>query len=283
MDNPIEQLKNNIPNMTETQKKVADHIIRNYFDTAFATIDQLATEVGTSTTTIMRLMALLGYSGYSEFQKGLQKLLKEHVSPKMRLEANMRELDQENLWIKCYQKQMQNIDRTMQSIPTETLDRVVAQIAAARTIYVASSRGGAMVAQFFHLFLARMFGNSVLIHTDAVSEWSTVVPGADATDLAIVLSYPRYSKTVSQFAKAMKRQGTFVIGISDSYSAPLAQHSNILLLCSCGSVGFHNSPVSAMLLADCIINVTTLRYSARVKPRLEMSGAILEEIGCYDT
>ncbi|MED3872593.1 MurR/RpiR family transcriptional regulator, partial [Priestia megaterium] len=55
MENPILKLKDNISQLTETQRRVADYILKNPVDVAFLTVDQLALTVKTSTTTIMRL------------------------------------------------------------------------------------------------------------------------------------------------------------------------------------------------------------------------------------
>lgn len=79
MENPILKLKDNISQLTETQRRVADYILKNPVDVAFLTVDQLALTVKTSTTTIMRLAFSLGYSGYAEFQKGLQELLRNNA------------------------------------------------------------------------------------------------------------------------------------------------------------------------------------------------------------
>ena len=282
MGNPIERLKQNMPNLTKAQKNVAEYIIQERFDTAFSTIDQVATSVGTSTTTIMRLMSVIGYSGYAEFQKELQQYLKEHMSPKVRLDANLQNIGQNDLWTQCFQKQIDNVMQTMENIPYETLDQVISRVASARTVFLGAARGGSMVAQFLHLFISRMFGNTVLFHTDTVAEWASRIPNVNDSDVAIIISYPRYSKTVRQFARALKERGAFIVGITDSYSAPLAQCADILLPCSCGSIGFHNSPVSAMMLADCLINVMSLRYSSIVRERLEISEKVLDSFDFYD-
>jgi DNA-binding MurR/RpiR family transcriptional regulator len=73
MENPIVKLQQKIGKLTETQRRVADYIIKHQLEVAFLTVDQLAGEVKTSTTTIMRLAFNLCYSGYTEFQKGLKK------------------------------------------------------------------------------------------------------------------------------------------------------------------------------------------------------------------
>lgn len=279
--NPIEQLKKQISGMTEAQKKVADYIIKNSFDVAFATVDQLANSVGTSTTTIMRLMTFLGYSGYTEFQKGLREMLRNKVTPKERLEVNLRDIRDGDLWTQCCDKQLQNIHDTFAGLASETLDQVVREITLARKVYIVAARGGAMVAQYMFLFFSRMRPNVYLIDSDSVAAWSTIVPDANAQDLLIAISYPRYAKTLLQCVSVMKQRGVFVIGITDGYSSPLAEYSNLLLPCVCGSLGFHNSPVSAMLLADCIINVISLQYSSEVKDKLALSSEILSKINYY--
>jgi len=93
MLNPILQLKSKVSELTESQRKVADYIIKNPVDVAFLTVEQLAGLVGTSTTTIMRLTFKIGYSGYSEFQKGLQEILRNRADPNTRLEANLKDGD----------------------------------------------------------------------------------------------------------------------------------------------------------------------------------------------
>ena len=72
---PIRRIQNNLSSLTEAQGRVADYIVRNPFDAAVCTIDQMATEARTSTTTILRLVGSAGYNGYSDFQKQLQDAL----------------------------------------------------------------------------------------------------------------------------------------------------------------------------------------------------------------
>ncbi len=69
MKNPIDVLKAEVASLPKSQKLVVDYIIQHYNDVGFMTVEQLAKEVGTSTTTVMRLMNSVGYTGYTEFQK----------------------------------------------------------------------------------------------------------------------------------------------------------------------------------------------------------------------
>ncbi len=278
---PIRKLKNELSSMTEAQKKVADYIIRNQFDVAFSTVDQVANAVGTSTTTVMRLMTHLKYSGYSEFQRYLQENLRNKVTPETRLEANLRDLSKDNLWRQCYDKQIKNLEETMNAISTEQLDVLTQKIQKSRRVYIASARGGAMVALYLHLFFSRMYGNTVLVQSDELANWSTFIPSMNEQDLVIAITFPRYAKSLMNFVSAAKNQNVYIAGLTDSYSSPLAEKADLALTCCCSSLGFHNSPVSAMMIADCIIGVLSLRDSAKIKERLAASADILQEAGYY--
>lgn len=280
-NDPIKKLKNELSSMTEAQKRVADYIIRNQFDVAFSTVDQVANAVGTSTTTVMRLMTHLKYRGYSEFQRYLQENLRNKVTPETRLEANLRDLSKDNLWQQCYNKQIQNLEETMNATSTDQLDALTEKIQKARNVYIAAARGGAMVALYMHLYLARMYGNTVLVQSDELANWSTLIPKMNSQDLVIAITFPRYAKSLMTFVSAAGKQNVYVAGITDSYSSPLAEKADMVLTCDSSSLGFHNSPISAMMVADCIIGVLSLRDSARIKERLAASANVLQDAGYY--
>ena len=281
MHGPIEKLKNGINNMTAAQKKVADFILKNTFDTAFFTVDQLANAAGTSTTTIMRLMTFLNYKGYMDFQRALQEVLRNKVNPKTRLEVNLKDLDLSDLWGRCYDKQLNNIQNTFELIPQETLDNVVAEIVSAPMIYITTARGGIMVAQYMYSFLSRMFGNCQIIHADNLPVWSTIIPCLGPTDLVFAISFPRYANRLLQFVKLAHQAQAKVVMVTDSFTSPFAEYSDITLPCLCSSLGFHNSPLSAMMLVDCLINVASVRYASIIKPRLDIANDILSKSDDY--
>ncbi|WP_205417301.1 MurR/RpiR family transcriptional regulator, partial [Klebsiella pneumoniae] len=69
MNDLIHKLQHKVAGLTEAQRRIADYIVHNPMEVAFLTVDKLASKVGTSTATIMRFSAAVGYSGFSELQK----------------------------------------------------------------------------------------------------------------------------------------------------------------------------------------------------------------------
>ncbi|TVY07953.1 MurR/RpiR family transcriptional regulator [Paenibacillus cremeus] len=282
MENPILQLKNKISELTETQRKVADYIIKNPVDVAFLTVDQLAGLVGTSTTTIMRLTFSLGYTGYSEFQKGLQELLRNKADPNTRLAANLKDLNRSDLFIRCAENHVNNIQSTVQMISGETLQKTLDMIVSAKRIYCTGVRSGLPIAQCLAYGLNRLLGNCDLAHAD-LFEWAERVHTFDSSDLVIACSFPRYARKVSEFVELAKRNNAQVISFTDSYSSPLAKYSDIILPCNVSSVAFHNSIIAPMFLADYIISALAINYPEKTKQHLDKLDSILRETNYHLT
>lgn len=268
MENPIIALQENISKLTETQKKVADYIIKNPLDVAFLTVDQLAGLVGTSTTTIMRLTFSVGYSGYTEFQKGLQEILRNRAAPQTRLEANIKEMGENNLWGRYVESQIDNIQDTINMVSPELLDQVMDKLVSADRIICTSVRSGLPVAQYLTHGLNRLLGNTQLILSD-VSDWVDTLVNMSSNDVVIAVSFPRYARRIIDLTETAKKNGVQVISITDSYSSPLMKYSDIVLPCNSSSIAFHNSAVSSMFVADYLISAIAINYPERTKERLD--------------
>ncbi|AYA74330.1 MurR/RpiR family transcriptional regulator [Bacillus sp. Y1] len=268
MENPINKLQEKISELTETQRRVADYIIKHPLDVAFLTVDQLAGIVGTSTTTIMRLTFSVGYSGYTEFQKGLQEILRNRAAPQTRLEANIKEISENDLWGRYVENQIGSIQETVDMITPDVLNQTIEKIVSAERIICTSVRSGLPVAQYLTHGLNRLLGNTQIIISD-VSDWVDSIVSMTSKDLVIAISFPRYARRVIDIAQAAKGNGVQVISITDSYSSPLMKHSDLILPCNSSSIAFHNSAVSSMFVADYLISAIAINYPEKIKERLD--------------
>ncbi|WP_232783038.1 MurR/RpiR family transcriptional regulator, partial [Bacillus sp. BA3] len=280
MENPIIKLKNKISELTETQQRVADYIIKNPVDVAFLTVDQLAGIVGTSTTTIMRLTFSLNYSGYTEFQKGLQELLRNRAAPQIRLEANLKDLNESDLWIRSAESQLDNIQSTVEMISTESLNKTMEMIVSADRIFCTSVRSGLPVAQHLTFGLNRLLGNCELIVAD-LSDWVDKGINFTSKDLVIATSFPRYARRIVEFAMVAKDNKAQIISITDSYSSPLVKYSDLVLPCNSSSIAFHNSPIASMLVADYLVSAIAINYPEKTKNRLDEINSILTKMNYH--
>ncbi|GGC88981.1 N-acetylmannosamine kinase [Thalassobacillus devorans] len=277
MDNPLVNLKEKISELTTTQRKVADYILQNPSEVAFLTVDQLARKVGTSTTTIMRLTFTLGYTGYSQFQKGLQAILRNRTAPHTRLETNLKNMNEDDLWGHTVSKHLNQIENMFDLISAEYLDTIIDEILVANRIYCTSVRSGLPVGQYLTHGLNRSLGNCNLVMAD-MSDWIDDMINMKSTDLIIATSFPRYAQRIIEFVKVAKERNIKVIAITDNYSAPIVEYADYILTCDSSSIAFHNSPITAMVVADYIISAAAIRNSDQTRGRLDEINNILTKI-----
>ncbi|MFC0562136.1 MurR/RpiR family transcriptional regulator [Halalkalibacter alkalisediminis] len=280
MDDPILKLKEKILDLTASQRKVADYILKNPMEVAFLTVDQLAGLVGTSTTTIMRLTFSLNYTGYTEFQKGLQELLRNQAAPHTRLEANLKGVSENDLWTRCAENQISNINKTKEIISNDTLMRVLDMVMSSNRVYCTSVKSGLPVAQYLTFGLNRLIGNCELIVADQ-SDWVDLHLNLDSNDLIIATSFPRYARRIVDFVSQAKERNAKIIAITDSYSSPLIKYSDIVLPCNSGSLAFHNSPIASMVVADYLISAIAINYPDKTKARLDKVNEVLTKINYH--
>ncbi|WP_102344764.1 MurR/RpiR family transcriptional regulator [Bacillus sp. Marseille-P3661] len=280
MENPISKLQNKISSLTESQRKVADYILKKPMDVAFLTVDQLAGIVGTSTTTIMRLTYSLGYSGYTEFQKGLQEQFRNQAAPHSRLEANLKDLKPNDLWTNYVEHQVNTIQSTVDMIPPDVLDKAIEMIISAERIHCTSVRSGLPVSQYLTHGLTRLLGNCDMIIAD-LSDWIDKVVSFTSSDLIIVTTYPRYARRIIEFVSRAKENGAKVISITDNYSSPIVKYSDLIIPASSNSIAFHNTVVPAMFVVDYIISAVAINYPERTKQRLDKINSILTDMNYH--
>ncbi|MBR3204864.1 MAG: MurR/RpiR family transcriptional regulator, partial [Bacillus sp. (in: Bacteria)] len=248
----------------------------------FLTVDKLASKVGTSTATIMRFSAAVGYSGFSELQKELQSNMKHKAAPQTRLEANLKHSNKSKLLHNHVELQFQNIQYALDNITEETFQHIVEKIASSRQVLCTSVRSGRPVGEYLSLGINRLLGNCQYIDADK-SDWVDELVHFQSDDFIIAVSYPRYAKRIKDLLEAAKSYGVEVLLITDSYSSPLTKYAQYVLPCSSASVGSHNSVVSAIFIVDYILSAVAMNDPERTKPRLDQINHMLTKMSYHTT
>ncbi|MDF2523294.1 MAG: MurR/RpiR family transcriptional regulator [Clostridiales bacterium] len=277
----LKTIEQKISFLTKSQKKVADYIIKNPMQAAFSTVDQLAHSVGTSTTTIVRLALFLGFSGYAEFQKDLQELLKSRTGPSTKLEVSFKDANVKSNVLKgIAQQQSENFNRTFDNLSDGLVFKTEKMLSEANHIYVAGFRSCFSVAHYLCYNLNRIFGNCDLMAAEG-GEVPEKVHRVTAKDVVIVISLPRYIKEIVAISEVAKSRNASIIAITDGFLSPLAEKADALYSVECKSSDFHNSISSAMLVAEVLIGVCTMKNPQRVKQQLYETEQVLQTFNVH--
>ncbi|MEY9140711.1 MurR/RpiR family transcriptional regulator [Mammaliicoccus lentus] len=279
-ENILIKLKEQIKTLTNSERKVANYIIKEPTEVIFDTINELSKKVGTSTTTIMRLASKMGYSGYTKLQRDLQEVIKDGKAPQSRLTSNLKNIEKENLWIETINHYTSQLAHITNQVDESTLDKAVDLIDNARSICCTCVRSGLPAGQYLSQNVNRIKGNCNLIIAN-VSDWIDEVVSMDENDVLIAISYPRYAKRINEFVKIAKERNVKIIIITDTYSSPLVDYADVIIPCDSNSLAFHNSPILSLIAIDYIINSLALKESRKNSNRLDAIDHTLKRLNYH--
>ena len=278
-ENLLVILKSNKIKFSKLQRRVGDYIIKYPLESSFITLETFASRLEISTTTVVRFCLKLGYTGFSELQKDLQDLVKERIAPHGRLEANLKTIKEDTLLAQCAQKSIENITLSQSLISSDICESTISLISTARKIYLIGQRTSYTVSYFLFQALNQILGNCHLI--DPISGIDQL-SSATSQDIVIAVSLPRYARSTLELVKVLKKQHNLkIISITDSYTAPLAAYSDILLPCHYASLSFHNSMSSALFIADYIVTAVAIAKKQQAADHLVDLEKILVELNFH--
>jgi len=99
--------------LTKGQKLIAKYILKHYDKAAFMTAAKMSISIGVSESTIVRFAIKLGFGGYPNLQRNLQKIVKNKLTDLQRIELSNNLITQESALKSVLETHMQKIKETL--------------------------------------------------------------------------------------------------------------------------------------------------------------------------
>jgi len=225
----ISELKKHYNQFSKGQLKVARLLESDPKIFAISSAKQAGKHIGVSETTIFRFCHTLGYSGYSEFQKRINKSLfddksslKEYGDQKALLS------DTSSFHKKIMFSDSHHIQTVADQISEQDFNLAVNKLATAEKILVSGSRSSFSAAQWLAFSLNVVRGGATCYKPnidDVIYELSKI----DEQSVFIALSFHRYARDTIYLAQEARKKGAYIIGISDSDFAPIRAQAHLIL------------------------------------------------------
>jgi DNA-binding MurR/RpiR family transcriptional regulator len=238
------------PKLSKKHRMLAEHLSKNYDRAVFQTARELAGEIGVSEATVIRFAAALGYDGYPNMQSSLVDLVRNRISTVDRLQYSLRS-SQEDIMRAVMNRDILNIQRTMDEISSEDFNAVVKKILAARQIYILALRSTVSVGFFLNFYLHILLKNSRLL--DGSGTFFEDLIGIGPNDLVIGLSFARYTRQTVEGLKLAKEKGASTVCITDTDTSPLVPFSDIVFTTRSDSASFIDSFTAPLSLVNALI------------------------------
>ena len=116
-------LKGKNSNLTDTQRRILNYMMDNFDDVIFLNASKIAQEVGVSEPSVTRLAQRLGFNGFPQMQRKLQRHSQYRLAMANRLTQTVKgTIDAENISVKTMQEEIQNISETLRGLSSQTFN-----------------------------------------------------------------------------------------------------------------------------------------------------------------
>ena len=282
MTDILTYIQENMTSFSKGQKLIANYILQSYDKAAFMTASKLGKTVNVSESTVVRFAAELGYDGYPDMQKSLQKMIRNRLTSVQRIEVSKERIGNQDVMTMVMQSDIEKIRMTLDETDQVSFNQAVAAIANAKRIYVLGVRSASVLANFISFYFRFMFDNLVSVDTSSISEVFEQIVHISADDVFIGLSFPRYSKRTIKAMQYAKDQGAKVVAITDSKVSPLTKIADVSLLAKSDMASFVDSLVAPLSLVNALIVAISREKAVHLESSLNRLESIWEEYDVYE-
>ena len=275
-------IQENMNTFSKGQKRIAAFILDSYDKAAFMTASRLGKKVGVSESTVVRFAAELGYDGYPDMQKSLQKMIRNRLTSVQRIEVTNDRIGDQDLVSMVLQSDMEKIRLTLEELDRSAFDNAVKAIVSAKRIYIIGVRSSAAIASFLGFYFNLIFVNVVNVTAGTASEMFEHLLRVGEDDVVIGVSFPRYSsRTVQAMSFARDRKAT-TVAITDSEASPLAPICKYTLKARSDMASFGDSLVAPLSLVNALLVAVSRAKNDDLANTFQTLERIWEDYGVYE-
>ncbi|MEG0249708.1 MAG: MurR/RpiR family transcriptional regulator [Peptostreptococcus sp.] len=275
-------MKEKYKTMSKGQKLLANYTMENYPKVAFMTASRLGDTVGVSESTVVRFANALGFSGYPKFQDALQELIKTKLTTVERVEMANRDYSTDSKILENVLKaDIDNIKETLDTLEEKSYEKAVNTIISAKKLYIMGLRSSIYVAKYLGYYLNYILDDVIIVRMDMGEPVEQMIKLGEG-DVLIAISFPRYSKKTLQVAEFAKERGAKVIALTDSYNAPTAKISDVIVTVKNNMVSFVDSLVPAFSVANALVIGVAMREKEDIMSYFNELEDIWEKFEIYE-
>jgi len=267
MNEVYRMIAEKLPDMSKSQRKIAQFVLNNTDSVPFFTVGKLAKMVGVSEATVVRFATFLGYEGYPEWQRAMQDTVKRQLTTVERLKLTEDVYSSEDKAVyEMFEEEVERIQKMASQFDADSFHQAVQQILEAKRIFIIANRSAVSLGAFLEFYFDLLFENTELIRNPhGISE---KLFRLNKDDVVIGLSFARYTKTTIDAVSFAKDRGATVIAITDHLLSPLIPFSDVALCAPSEMPSFIDSFVAPLSLINALITAVGRKKRADIEKHL---------------
>lgn len=255
--------------LTQAERRIAEAILAAPQLVGFGTVVDLATAAQVGTATVVRFATKLGYDGFSELQRSVQRDLAGQLRPAVERIRDQRADAAAPPIARHRDVEAHNVRASLDAVDVAAVRDVVGRLADPRRhVLVLSGVASQGVALQFLGDLRALRANCELLAGSTVEVGRTLaLAGQDATVVAIDLR--RYERWVVDALAVARRRDAWTAVLTDSVLSPLAANADRVLVVSAAASGPFDSHVGSLAILNLLVAEVARAIRDDAAPRLD--------------
>lgn len=264
---------------SKTQKIICDYIREHYLDLPYLPIAALSERIGVSVGSITGFCKVLGFAGFTAFQKELQRIAQQELFSMREIKNSIAEASSnEGILKEIIDSNILNLQRTQTEHLDQAFDEAIDLLCGARKIYVIGLRSVYAVAHYFYFTLSD-FKDNVTLLSIAEGDVYDRIMHISPNDVLVSIGFEKYTKATCDITRFFQERNCKIIALTDKLSSPLASMADTVLIAHNCSTTF--SFVSAMTILNAIVVGIGRRNQKRTLRELDAKQTILRECNVH--
>jgi DNA-binding MurR/RpiR family transcriptional regulator len=249
----IKQIFAKTDSLNGAQKRLGHYLQTDSAALLLSNVRDLAQAVGVSKSTVVRFAKSLGYKGFPEFRRDVQKEMRGKLRAASRMEQTFAELgNDEDIFAKLIKRDIELLQETLQAASFPDFHKAVEMIWRARKVFILGLNASMALAYLLYFRLVRVKKDVRWIFLTGGTSLLEQLAFMEEKDVLIAiefLSVPREIQTALQHAK---RVGAATLGITDFPNSAIAKAADVCLYAKRGLHTTVNSLVPAFSLVNAL-------------------------------
>ena len=259
MDPLLREFKARGNSLTRSQRKLLEYILAHEEESVFVKIGDLARGGNVSQATVFRLSRALGFKGFPEFQKELQRHFRNKLTTTTRLQNTVRKgAGAEDILARVLQGDMENIAGTLKETPPGEFERFVECLASAERIVIVGLRSVHSLAVFMGVALEFLRRDVWVVRPGIGDMWDRVLQMRKG-DVVLGISFPRYTRQTVEILRFARSRGLKTLAITDTLISPLAHEAGHVLTAHYRMDSFIESFTAPFSLINAVVTALGVR------------------------
>ncbi len=273
-----DRIKTGYNSFSKSQKKIADYIVEDRSDIVYIKASELAKKLSVSPSTIGRFAKAIGYGSYIEMQDDIRMLYSNSATSFDRYNLSKKSLSDDHRTKEIMLRDVDNIITSIESQDFSKIEDYGRMIKSAKSVYIIGFRSSKVLADYLGFYLNFILDNVNIVPSGVADALDEIIH-IKKDDIAIVFSFPRYSKRTYELVKYVRSKGANIIGVTDSHLSPMNKYTDNTLYARFTNSTFIDSLVAPMSLVNAII----LSVVKDENENISKNFAVLEELwNTYD-